>query len=215
MPKKLLSEIGLSAVSLGIFALLGVIVLAVINAQTVDTIKENQRQALLKQLNELVAVGTYDNALDQSAIELPPEALATKEAVTVYLAKKQEQPIAAIFLITTMKGYGGAIKLLVAVNKDQTLAGVRVVSHKETPGLGDKIELSKSNWITGFTGKSLNQPSQARWAVKKDGGAFDQFTGATITPRAVVGAVKHVLMWSQTHFNELFVGKYKQRQPQK
>jgi len=209
MPKKLLSEIGLSALVLAIFALLGVIFLAVLQSQTADTIAENQRLALLAQLSQLVEEGSYDNALDQSIIVLPPETFASKKPVTVYLATKQNQPVAAIFLVTTMKGYGGAIQLLVGVNRDQTLGGVRVVQHKETPGLGDKVELGKSNWIKSFNGKSLSNPSQAHWAVKKDGGEFDQFTGATITPRAVVGAVKDVLDWSQLHFDELFTDKFK------
>ena len=208
MAKKLLSEIGLSGLLLAAFALLGVLVLAVIYDQTEDKIKENQRQALLKQLTEIVAENRYDNALDQSAIRLPAETFDMKDGTTVYLARKQNQPVAAIFLVTTMKGYAGAITLLVGVNKDQTLSGVRVVSHKETPGLGDKIEIAKGNWITSFDGKSLSQPSQAHWAVKKDGGEFDQFTGATITPRAVVGMVKEVLDWSQLHFDELFIGKF-------
>lgn len=209
MAKKLLSEIGLSSLILAVFALLGVLVLAVIHDQTADTIIENQRLALLKQLTELVPAEKYDNALDQSSVVLPLGDFSSKETVKVYLAKKQNQPVAAIFLVTTTKGYAGAIQLLVAVNQDQTLSGVRVVKHKETPGLGDKIEIEKSNWITSFDGKSLNNPSQARWAVKKEGGEFDQFTGATITPRAIVGLVKEVLDWSQLNFDGLFSGRYK------
>ncbi len=209
MAKKLLSEVGLSGLLLAAFALLGVLVLAIIYDQTEDRIKENQRQALLKQLTEIVEEGSYDNALDQSAVLLPADVFAMKDGTKVYLARKQNQAVTAIFLVTTMKGYAGAIDLLVGINKDQTISGVRVVQHKETPGLGDKIEIEKTNWITSFNGKSLSQPSQAHWAVKKDGGEFDQFTGATITPRAVVGMVKKVLDWSQIHFDELFAGKFK------
>ena len=209
MAKKLLSEIGLSSLILAVFALFGVLVLAVLYDQTEDIIVANQRLALLKQLTELVPAEKYDNALDQSNVTLPLGTFSSRETTKVYLAKKQNQPVAAIFLVTTTKGYAGTIQLLVAVNQDQTLSGVRVVKHKETPGLGDKIEIDKSNWITSFDGKSLSSPSQARWSVKKDGGEFDQFTGATITPRAVVGLVKEVLDWSQLNFNDLFSGKYK------
>src|SRR5690606_24060195 len=90
-------------------------------------------------------------------------------------------------------GYSGAMRMLVGVNRDGTLAGVRVLTHRETPGLGDKVDLSKSDWILGFNGRSLGNPEPDRWGVKKDGGEFDQFTGATITPRAVTAQVKRVL----------------------
>ena len=100
-------------------------------------------------------------------------------------------------------GYSGSIQLLVAVLADGSLAGVRVLAHKETPGLGDKIELKKSPWIQSFTGKSLQNPDEAGWGVKKDKGQFDQFAGATITPRAVVKAVHHALQYFDAHRGEL------------
>lgn len=101
-------------------------------------------------------------------------------------------------------GYNGAIKLLVAVRTDGSLAGVRVVSHRETPGLGDPIDTDKSDWIFAFDGRSLDNPSEARWKVKRDGGDFDQFTGATITPRAVVKAVYQTLIFFERHKDRLF-----------
>lgn len=94
--------------------------------------------------------------------------------------------------------------MIVGVNRDGTIAGARVLSHKETPGLGDKVELSKSNWILGFDGRSLQNPQASQWKVKKDGGEFDQFTGATITPRAVVQQIKRVLEFVAAHETELF-----------
>ncbi len=104
-----------------------------------------------------------------------------------------------------MQGYSGAITLLVAVNyADQHLTGVRVVKHKETPGLGDKIEVAKGDWILGFKGKFLSNPSAKSWAVKRDGGEFDQFTGATITPRAIVSLVEDVLIYAHKHMQQLF-----------
>lgn len=208
MASKLLKEIGLSGMLLAGFALIGVIVLAVIYDQTSDRIKENQHQALLKQLTEIVPIERFENIHEKTAVKLPAGTFGMKDEAIVYLVKKANQPEAAIFNVTTMKGYGGAIQLLVGINKDQTISGVRVISHKETPGLGDKVELGKTNWVLSFNGKSLENPSTSRWAVKKDGGEFDQFTGATITPRAVVGMVKQVLLWSQQHFDELFTGKY-------
>jgi len=101
-------------------------------------------------------------------------------------------------------GYSGDIKLIVGINLDGTIAGVRALSHKETPGLGDKVDLRKSNWILNFNGRSLLQPSIEQWAVKKDGGTFDQFTGATITPRAVVKSVKKALLFFQQQRDVIF-----------
>ena len=110
-------------------------------------------------------------------------------------------------------GYSGNIHLLVAIKYDGTLAGVRVVNHKETPGLGDAVEAERSNWILGFTGKSLTNPGKKGWAVKRDGGQFDQFTGATITPRAVVKAVYKTLEYYQQHKTQLFSDTGSQKQP--
>jgi electron transport complex protein RnfG len=201
-----LSETAWASLLLASFALLGVIVLASLNEQTRPIIEANEKAALLNQLNILVKPESYTNDITQSIKTLDDEVFGTNKSVTVHLAKDEaNQPVAAIFIITTMQGYSGAIKLIVAVNNDQTLAGVRTLAHKETPGLGDKIEATKHDWIKGFTHKSLNNPTPELWAVKKDGGDFDQFTGATITPRAVVNAVKTVLLWSQDHFDSLFI----------
>jgi len=208
MKKERLLNIGTSASILAAFGFISVLLLALVYAQTEEKIKDNHRQALLKQLNEIVAVERYDNSLDQSVISLPLAAFNSKKPVQVYLATQNKKAVAAVFMITTLRGYSGAITLLVGVNRDQTISGVRVVAHRETPGLGDKIDLAKSNWIQTFQHKSLRNPEESRWAVKKDQGDFDQFTGATITPRAVVATVKQVLQWSQQHFDELFSAKY-------
>ena len=105
---------------------------------------------------------------------------------------------------THPSGYSGDINLLSAVYRDGTIAGVRVTKHEETPGLGDKVEVKKSDWITTFNTKTVQSESDDRWAVKKDGGQFDQFTGATITPRAVVGSVKNAVLYAQDNFDALF-----------
>lgn len=203
-----LSDASRASLLLAGFALFGVILLALLNAQTKPIIAANEKQALLQQLNALVPSSRYDNELTQSTVILndtqTKQHFATQEGITVYLARQQQKPVAAIFIVTTLQGYSGAIKLVIAVNKDQSLAGVRTLAHKETPGLGDKIDDKKHDWILEFAGKSLQNPTIAAWAVKKDGGEFDQFTGATITPRAVVAAVKKTLIWSEQHFNTLF-----------
>jgi electron transport complex protein RnfG len=212
-----LSETTLASLLLAGFALIGVIVLASLNQQTRPIIEANEKQALEEQLNALVSPQRYQNDITQSAIQLNDAELST-QPVTVYRAiDANNTPVAAIFIVTTMQGYSGAIKLVIAVNQDQTLAGVRTLAHKETPGLGDKIDIAKNDWIRSFDNKSLTNPQTSAWAVKKDGGEFDQFTGATITPRAVVRAVKNTLVWSQQHFDQLFdtaIYPYQQKEDQ-
>ena len=122
----------------------------------------------------------------------------------MYRARLRGEPVAAIFRSIAPDGYSGKIHLLVGVYIDGSLAGVRVVKHAETPGLGDAVEIRKSSWIEDFAGKSLTNPSQDRWRVKRDGGDFDQFTGATITPRAVVAAVRNTLLYYQQNTDMIF-----------
>jgi electron transport complex protein RnfG len=122
----------------------------------------------------------------------------------VYRARKYGWPVAVVLAPVAPDGYNGTIRLLVAIKMDGTLAGVRVIQHRETPGLGDAIEAERSDWILGFDGKSLNDPVQEKWKVKRDGGDFDQFTGATITPRAVVKAVNKALLYFRLHGHSLF-----------
>lgn len=200
----LVREISKPTLLLAGFALVGTLLLTGVHHLTDPQIADSERQALLKRINTLVAASRYDNNPLEDKIKLPPTELNSSEPVLIYRLRKQNQPVAAIFTITTPDGYSGNIRLAVGVNADQTLAGVRVLAHKETPGLGDWIELEKSDWILGFTDKSLQNPHEAAWAVKKDGGEFDQFTGATITPRAIVAAVKQVLVWSGQHTANLY-----------
>ncbi|WP_298610648.1 electron transport complex subunit RsxG [uncultured Thiothrix sp.] len=186
------------------FALAGTLLLAGVHTVTAKQIAESERQALLTRINTLVEASRYDNNPLEDTLSLAATELNSSEPVLVYRLRKQNQPVAAVFTTTTPDGYSGNIRLVVGVNADQTLAGVRVLAHKETPGLGDWIDVEKSDWILGFSGKSLQNPTETAWSVKKDGGEFDQFTGATITPRAVVAAVKQVLVWSGQHTDTLF-----------
>ncbi len=197
-------EVAKPALLLAGFALGGAVTLSFIFGLTKPRIEENERLATLERLNALVQPQRYDNDPVRDNITLPAQDFGSAEPVTVYRARKQGQPVAAIFATTAPDGYSGNIQLLVAVNEDQTLAGVRPVAHKETPGLGDKIEPEKTDWITRFTGKALGNPPLEGWAVRKDGGKFDQFSGATITPRAVVNATKRVLVWAQGNLPKAF-----------
>ncbi len=194
-----------AGLSLAFFALISVILVAVTNHLTKDKIIENQAMLLMLALNEVVSPDHYDNDLANSKIILESQDTGFAKDTPVYLATLNGQPAAAIFEVTTLKGYSGAMTMLIGINaSDQTLSGVRIVKHKETPGLGDKMETRKTNWVLAFNGKSLNNPNMTGWQVKKDGGDFDQFTGATITPRAIVNAVKTTLIYAQNNMDNIF-----------
>ena len=194
-----------AGISLAFFALISVIFVATTNRLTINKIAENRAMMLLKSLNEIVPVSSYDNDLVASKVILNAKGTGFERDTPVYLATKDNVPETAIFEVTTLNGYSGAITLLVGVDaQKKSIKGVRVVQHKETPGLGDKMETRKSNWVMSFNGKSLLNPGLDMWKVKKDGGDFDQFTGATITPRAIVNAVKSTLIYAQDNIDALF-----------
>ncbi|MDX1697576.1 MAG: electron transport complex subunit RsxG, partial [Thiohalobacterales bacterium] len=172
---------------------------------TRDRIAANERATLLRKLNQLVPADSYDNDLFNDRFVISdPAGSGSAHPLTVYRARRQGEPVAVILTPVAPDGYGGSIKLLVGIRTDGSLSGVRVVAHRETPGLGDDIEEERSDWILGFNGKSLDDPPPGRWAVKKDGGAFDQLTGATITPRAIVKAVRRTLLYYRDNHATLY-----------
>jgi electron transport complex protein RnfG len=190
---------------LGLFGILGSVLVALTWQGTAERIAQNERDALLRQITTLVPADRIDNDMlaDTRQVQAPAELGAAH--TTVYSGRRDGRTVAVVLSpVVAPDGYNGPIRLIVGVLADGSLAGVRALSHKETPGLGDRIDARKSDWITRFSGHSLDNPPAARWKVKKDGGAFDQFTGATITPRAVVKAVKQALQWTRTHHAELF-----------
>lgn len=200
-----------SGLLLGIFAIVGTTLVGFTHHTTVDKITDNERLALLRKLNQILPTEKYDNDLLHTTIGIKADnRLGQKKDSIIYIAKQKDKISAMIFPVIAPKGYSGEIKMLVGINIDGTLAGVRIVSHKETPGLGDSVETEKSDWIFGFEGKSLNQPAEKNWKVKRDGGEFDQFTGATITPRAVVQAVHLCLVYFDRHKKELIAQYEKQ-----
>ncbi len=208
--KLLLKQMFGSAYKLGLFMFVCTILLLATYYWTAPKIAYEQRQAMLHTFNQVLPPHQYNNKpLEDTLILSKPEqfqAFGSDEPVTLYRARKNNQPAGLIFQITSHHGYSGDITLLMAVYPNGTIAGVRVLNHRETPGLGDKIEVQKSNWILSFNGQTIqaNQPDDPRWAVKKDGGEFDQFTGATITPRAVIAAVKKALLFIQQHGESLY-----------
>jgi electron transport complex protein RnfG len=195
----------ISAIALALFAIAGTFFVTYTYDNTIDRINENKRHELLKAFHVLISSETHDNDIFNDIIQIQNKSLlGSKKPVTVYRARKENKPVAVIISSIAPDGYNGNIELLVAINYDGDLAGVRVVGHKETPGLGDAIEESRSDWITKFAQKSLTNPDKKGWAVKRDGGEFDQFTGATITPRAIVKAVYNTLRYYKEHRDTLY-----------
>ena len=186
-------------------ALLGTTLLSLAQWHSEPYINANRQQALLDSLQVLMPAGSFDNDIlnDVTLLE-DPDLLGQAEPTLVYRARWQGEPRAVAFRVVAPDGYAGDIELLMGVRADGVVSGVRVISHRETPGLGDGIEARRSDWIRGFEGRSLGQPGEAGWRVKRDGGIFDQFSGATITPRAVVGAVHRGLRFFDRYRARIF-----------
>lgn len=184
------------------FALLVTSALALTQWLTSDRITANQINHRQSTLSEVLPSQWYDHSLEDFKLELFDQHSNTIR--TCYIAKLNGEPVAAIITAIAPDGYSGDIYLLVGILADGTVSGVRVTSHSETPGLGDAIELRRSNWIKSFDGKSLTSPIESRWTVKKQNGDFDQFTGATITPGAVVKEVLSTLQFFNEVKDQLF-----------
>lgn len=186
------------------FALIASLLLGITNYSTHDAIEQRLDEDLKKSLEEVIPAALHDNNLlrDTVAIASGADNIGANET-TVYIAKKAGQTSAVCFKFAAPDGYSGAINMVIGINRNGEILGVRVINHAETPGLGDKIEIAKSNWILDFNGRSLMSLTDAQWAVKKDQGVFDQFSGATITPRAVVRSVHRGLQFFNRHRNEL------------
>lgn len=198
-------QVLISAIMLALFAAFGTGLLLWVEDNTRERIAANEQATLIQRLNEIVPPENYNNGPQTDTMQVTaPAELGTSQPVTVYRFRQDGQPVAAVLTVIAPDGYSGNIKLLVGIYYDGRIAGVRVVSHKETPGLGDYIETSRSDWILNFTGRSLGNPTSKDWRVKPDGGAFDSFTGATITPRAVVRAVYRSLLYFEREKHNLF-----------
>ncbi len=205
----------IAAAILGTFAMLGAGLVGLTFEGTKDRIAANEKEFLLRTLNEMVPAEAYDNDIYNDKIVVhSKQLLGSDEGLTIYRARKNGRPIGLIMTSVAPDGYSGNIKLLVAVDLAGQIGGVRVLSHRETPGLGDGIEIERSPWIDQFYGHSLNAPDAQGWKVKKDGGVIDQFTGATITPRAVVKAVYKSLIFYFLNKEALFAPAHAIREVQ-
>ncbi|MFA3761021.1 MULTISPECIES: electron transport complex subunit RsxG [unclassified Yersinia (in: enterobacteria)] len=185
-------------ITLALFAAGATGLTAVVNSLTESTIAH---QAALQQkalLDQVVPAENYDNDMQAECYVVTDAALGNLSPHRLYLARLANKPVAAAIETTAPDGYSGAIQLLVGADFHGNVLGSRVIEHHETPGLGDKIDIRISDWISHFSGQHVASEQDKRWAVKKDGGTFDQFTGATITPRAVVRAVKSTTLYLET-----------------
>jgi electron transport complex protein RnfG len=200
-PSVLRTALRLAAFTAGTAALL-----ATAHWATREPIAAGERRAQLATLAALLPA-QYDNDPVGDRIEiLAPDGLGGEVPRSVWRARRGGEPAGAVLSVLAPDGYGGPIELLVGVDAEGRVIGARVIRHRETPGLGDPIERERSDWIEGFDGRGIGDPPASRWAVRRDGGDFDQFAGATITPRAVVGAVRRALTWFSENRETVFAG---------
>lgn len=182
---------------LGIVALISGIIVFTTYSKTKGYIAKSESRYAKRFLFQVVPSANYNNDILIDTINIPKKyfsMLGIKSGEN-HLVKMNGKLISIIVPSIAHDGYNGKIKLLVGINLDGSIVSVRAISHKETPGLGDKMEADKSDWVLNFNKKSLKNLDSKLWKVKKDGGYFDQFTGATITPRAIVKKVHETLKY--------------------
>jgi electron transport complex protein RnfG len=189
------------AMLLGGMAAITSALLAIGNKQTYPDIELRHMEDMKRSISQVIPPDLHTNDLLKDVLHFKTHG----ETKDIYLAKSDGK-VKAVAFRTTTQGYGGAIDLIIGIKRNGDITGTRILSHNETPGLGDKIEAKKDHWIFAFTGLSLKNPGESQWKVKKDGGYFDQFTGATITPRAVVKAVKTSLVFFRNNENKILAG---------
>ena len=187
------------SIVLALFALCTGTVLWVLDLTTTQRIQNNTEAKIQTTLAEVLARNPYNNNLASTKKSIYDE--TSQQNRTIYTARLNNTLSATIISAQAPDGYAGKIDLLIGISASNEIAGVRVIQHRETPGLGDDIELRRSDWILSFNGLKID--TSLTWAVKRDGGTFDQFTGATITPRAVVNAVRDTLIFYEAHQHEL------------
>lgn len=216
MTTHILRHASASAIILTAFAVVGTALLAATYLVTRPIIAESEKQAKLALIGQILPAALYDNDLIKDAALLPPSMeLGNSDPTPVYRAVRKDKPSAAVLEVIAPDGYSGKIRMVVAIKADGEVSGVRVVTHNETPGLGDYIEIAKNSWIRIFEGKSLSKFADQDWKVKKDSGKFEHIAGATVTPRAVVKAVHKSLKYFAANQDNIFsLPAYTQEQAQ-
>jgi electron transport complex protein RnfG len=172
---------------------------------TKDRIAANDKALLEQSLQPALSGIIYEGSVSESRLVIaPPHDLPGSEAALIYRVYVGGKPVAALFVVTARDGFSGPIRILLGVSIDGVVTGLRILNHRETPGLGDKIESKRSDWVHQFAGRSLDNPAVAQWAIRRDGGEFDALTGASVTPRAVVKAMRDTLIYFDAHHDEIF-----------
>ena len=194
-----------SGAILAVLAAICTALVAITHSTTAPRIAANAQAYLEQSLQPVLEGLEYDGNLSESTVIIePPHELPGDKPVTVYRVYADGAPVAALFIVTAKDGFSGPIKLLVGIAADGEISGVRVLEHRETPGLGDLIESSKSDWIEQFRKRSLTDPDRELWSIKRDGGVYDQLTGASITPRSVIKAIKATLLYFEANRDKVF-----------
>jgi electron transport complex protein RnfG len=199
------SSVWTGGLILAMLAAICTALVAITHSATAPRIAANEQAYLEQSLKPVLEGIEYDGMLSESTIVLqPPHGLPGNAPATIYRVYADDAPIAALFVVTARDGFAGPIRLLVGIDADGTITGVRVLAHHETPGLGDRIDADKSDWILQFTNRSLGDPDVSGWAIKRDDGEFDQLTGASITPRAVIKAIRDTLIYFSENKDAVF-----------
>ena len=205
MSETILKHASKTAITLIAFAVVFTALLAFIFQITKVPIEKSEAAARLSLFRQIVPQSMHNNDLLKDTLTIAPnDLLGNKQPTMANRARINNEPAAVIIEAIAHDGYSGDIKLLIAIKADGSISGVRVLAHKETPGLGDYIDIAKDNWIKLFDNESLLKTSEPQWKVKKDGGEFDYMAGATITPRAVVKAVHKALQYFEANKQGLF-----------
>jgi electron transport complex protein RnfG len=199
------SEVIKSGVTLAAMAAVCTLLVAATFQMTAERIEANEQAWLERSLEPALSGVFFEGSVTESKLEIPPpHDLPGNDTAIIYRVFAEDAPVAALFAVTARDGYTGPIRILVGVGIDGMVTGVRIVEHRETPGLGDRIDQSRSDWVYQFDGRSLTNPVEARWLLEVDGGEFDQLTGASVTPRAVIKAIRDTLLFFDANRDEIF-----------
>ncbi len=197
-----------TGLTLAVIAAICTALVALTFQATRERIAANEKALLEQSLQPALAGTFYDSGVSESRLVLPsPHGLPGNEPAVVYRVFAEGEPVAALFAVTARDGFSGPIRILVGIDVDGTVTGVRILRHRETPGLGDKIESARSDWVFQFDGHSMGDPVATGWAIEVDGGEFDQLTGASVTPRAIIKAIRDTLNYFETHQDAIFLSE--------
>lgn len=194
-----------SGLTLAVIATICTSLVAVTYAFTVDRIAANDKALLEQSLEPALSNLFFDSGVSESKLSIPPpHELPGDDEALIYRIYAEGEPVAALFVVTAKDGFSGPIRILLGVDLQGVVTGIRILKHRETPGLGDKIDSRRSDWVHQFPGHSITDPEVTKWAIKRDGGQFDQLTGASVTPRAVVKAMRDTLIYFEANRDQIF-----------